>query len=120
MSSIKPCSREEARGKKYLDVYQSYFRILQRSKSAAFFRMKFPRANQNVCFDSTPISSHVIAAPKLADCVYGMEVPSNGMEVRSNGMEVRSNGMKVAIRLHFCPQCPSIYLIAGDFCFPDV
>ena len=38
----------------------------------------------------------------------GMEVPSNGMEVRSNGMEVRSNGMKVAIRLHFCPQCPSI------------
>ena len=70
MSSIKPCSREEARGKKYLDVYQSYFRILQRSKSAAFFRMKFPRANQNVCFDSTPISSHVIAAPKLADCVY--------------------------------------------------
>ena len=59
----------------------------------------------------------------------GMEVRSNGMEVRSNGMEVRSNGrkvrsngrkvrsngtrirsngMQVAIRLHFCPECPSI------------
>ena len=38
----------------------------------------------------------------------GMEIRSNGMEIRSNGMEVRSNGIKVAIRLHFCPQCPSI------------
>ena len=38
----------------------------------------------------------------------GMEVRSNGRKVRSNGMEVRSNGMQVAIRLHFCPQCPSI------------
>ena len=40
----------------------------------------------------------------------GMKVRSNGMEVRSNGMEVRPNGMKVAIRLYFCPQCPSIVL----------
>ena len=70
MPSIKPCYREEARGKKYLDVYQSYFRILQRSKSAAFSRMKFPRANRNVCSDSKPISSHVIVAPELADSVY--------------------------------------------------
>ena len=30
------------------------------------------------------------------------------MKVRSNGMEVRSNGMQVTIRLHFCPECPSI------------
>ena len=40
----------------------------------------------------------------------GMKVRSNGMEVRSNRMEVRPNGMKVAIRLYFCPQCPSIVL----------
>ena len=37
-----------------------------------------------------------------------MEVRSNGRKVRSSGMEVRSNGMQVAIRLHFCSQCPSI------------
>ena len=29
-------------------------------------------------------------------------------EVRSNRMELRSSGMQVAIRLHFCPECPSI------------
>ena len=40
----------------------------------------------------------------------GMEVRSNGMKVRSNGMKVRSNGMQVAIRLHFCPECPSIQM----------
>ena len=52
----------------------------------------------------------------------GMEVGSNGRKVRSNGMKVqsdgrkvgssgtriRSNGMQVAIRLHFCPECPFI------------
>ena len=38
----------------------------------------------------------------------GMKVRSNGMEVRSNERKVRSNGMQVAIRLHFCPECPSI------------
>ena len=27
-----------------------------------------------VCFDSTPISSHVIAAPELADCVYSLKL----------------------------------------------
>ena len=32
------------------------------------------------------------------------------MKVRSNGMEVRSNGMQVTIRLHFCPECPSIVI----------
>ena len=37
-----------------------------------------------------------------------MEVRSNGRKVQSSGMEVRSNGIQVAIRLHFCPQCPSI------------
>ena len=59
----------------------------------------------------------------------GMEVRSNGMEVRSNGRKVRSNGMKVrstgtrirsngmqvTIRLHFCPECPSIYVVCGQF-----
>ena len=38
----------------------------------------------------------------------GMEVRSNGRKVRSNGTRIRSNGMQVAIRLHFCPECPSI------------
>ena len=37
-----------------------------------------------------------------------MKVRSNGMEVRSNGTRIRSNGMQVTIRLHFCPECPSI------------
>ena len=41
----------------------------------------------------------------------GMEVRSNGRKVRSNGTRIRSNGMQVAIRLHFCPECPSIKLI---------
>ena len=38
----------------------------------------------------------------------GMKVRSNGRKVRSNGTRIRSNGMQVAIRLHFCPECPSI------------
>ena len=38
----------------------------------------------------------------------GMKVRSNGMKVRSSGTRIRSNGMQVAIRLHFCPECPSI------------
>ena len=38
----------------------------------------------------------------------GMEVRSSGIEVRSSGTQIRSNGMQVAIRLHFCPECPSI------------
>ena len=42
----------------------------------------------------------------------GMEVRSNGRKVRSNGTRIRSNGMQVAIRLHFCPECPSIELHA--------
>ena len=37
------------------------------------------------------------------------KVRSNGRKVRSNRMELRSNGMQVAIRLHFCPECPSIH-----------
>ena len=41
----------------------------------------------------------------------GMEVRSNGRKVRSNGTCVRSNGMQVTIRLHFCPECPSILVI---------
>ena len=43
----------------------------------------------------------------------GRKVRSNGMEVRSNGMQVRSNGMQVAIKLHFCPECPSITSAVG-------
>ena len=38
----------------------------------------------------------------------GRKVRSNGRKVRSNGTRIRSNGMQVAIRLHFCPECPSI------------
>ena len=38
----------------------------------------------------------------------GRKVRSNGMKVRSNGTRIRSNGMQVTIRLHFCPECPSI------------
>ena len=38
----------------------------------------------------------------------GMKVRSNGRKVRSNGTRIRSNGMQVAIRLNFCPECPSI------------
>ena len=39
-----------------------------------------------------------------------MEVQLNGRKVRSNGIRTRSNEMQVAIRLHFCPECPSIQL----------
>ena len=41
----------------------------------------------------------------------GMEVRSNGRKVRSNGTRIRSNGMQVTIRLHFCPERPSIRLL---------
>ena len=40
----------------------------------------------------------------------GRKIRSNGMEVRSSGTRVRSNGMQGAIRLHFCPECPSIFI----------
>ena len=36
-----------------------------------------------------------------------IEVRSNGRKVRSKGTRIQSNGMQVAIRLHFCPECPS-------------
>ena len=42
-----------------------------------------------------------------------IEVRSNGRKVRSNRRRVRSNGMQVAIRLHLCPQCPSIQNLPG-------
>ena len=45
----------------------------------------------------------------------GRKVRSNGMEVRSSGTRVRSNEMQGAIRLHFCPQCPSIDERFGSF-----
>ena len=45
----------------------------------------------------------------------GMEVRSNGRKVRSNGTRIRSNGMQVAIRLHFCPECPSIRIFVYRF-----
>ena len=45
----------------------------------------------------------------------GMEVRSNGRKVRSNGTRIRSNGMQVAIRLHFCPECPSIEMASFLF-----
>ena len=41
----------------------------------------------------------------------GRKVRSNGRKVRSNGTRIRSNGMQVAIRLHFCPECPSIAVL---------
>ena len=49
----------------------------------------------------------------------GMEVRSNGRKVRSNGTRIPSNGMQVAIRLHFCPECPSIPLYTRT-CFWSV
>ena len=55
-----------------------------------------------------PSTGRKIRSNRMEVRSNGRKVRSNGMEVRSSGTRVRSNGMQGAIRLHFCPECPSI------------